>query len=72
MQLLKGHTVLKSSPILGGKGLIYRYRLTLDLNNQYTVHRECLEPTGQTLEAFLYKGLDLDAANFVFDRQTSL
>lgn len=67
--LIQGHTVLFSSPALVvTNGTVYRYRLTLDLNNRYTVHMEVRELNGGCGEQFLYQGDSVTTANHVFDK----
>jgi hypothetical protein len=65
--LIDGHTVLKSSPaITCPNGIVYRYRLTL-ASDQYHIHEEYKEPYGACGEMIMYKGNDLEKANYAFD-----
>jgi hypothetical protein len=73
--LIKSHTVLESSPIMGGNNNrnYYRYRLTIDTNNRYTVHMEYREMGGSLAsgEGILYQGDSIETARYVFNRYSN-
>ena len=64
--LIQGHSVLRSSPVLG-QGIQYRYRLTLDAEDRYSVHREDRHPNGACGEWIMWQGNCIEKANQVFD-----
>jgi hypothetical protein len=66
--LIKNHTVLKASPILGTGFSYYQYRMTIGENGLYTVHMSVRELNGTCGEQFLYEGDSLMVANRVFTR----
>ena len=66
--LTQGHSVIKSSELIQCLGFTDRYRLLLSHGGEFRVHIERREAYGAVSEAYLYEGVDLDAANRVFDR----
>lgn len=64
--LLKGYTVLKSTPVLGSSDLLYRYRLAMDKDG-YMVHTECRERGGAISESVI-KNLSIGDANFIYNK----
>lgn len=69
--LINGHTVLKSSPVLGDATRLVRYRLTIDPKGAYTVHMEVKESNGSSGEQFLYQGEIIENANKVFNHYSN-
>lgn len=69
--LIKGHTVLKSSKVIQSGDTLYRYRLTVDHNNDFGVHVETRGIASFSIgEQFLYKGNNLVKANAIFLKQS--